>query len=78
MQSATLIASNMKKISNRELASTLTVSLNLSGISAFILNVSLIEILVCVSWKPNFICCICMNFRYVVLLKRREMEYCLF
>lgn len=53
MQSATLIASNMKKISNRELASTLTVSLNLSGISAFILNVSLIEILVCVSWKPN-------------------------
>jgi len=43
---------------NRELASTLTDSLNLSGISAFILNVLLIEILVCVSWKPNSIRCI--------------------
>jgi len=46
---------------NCELASTLTDSLNLSRISAFILNVLLIEILVCVSWKPN-----------VVLLKRNK------
>lgn len=54
---------------NLELLSTLTDSLNLLRLSMFILNVS-IEILICVSWKVQT--------RYVVLLKQRDMEFCLF
>lgn len=48
----------------RELESTLTDSSNLPRVSAFILNVPLIEISVCIPGKPNSI-----------LLKRSETEY---
>jgi len=48
---------------NCELISTLTDSLNLSRFSVFILNSSLIEILICISWKVQT--------RYIVLLKQR-------